>query len=239
MDNKFWNMFDSLVVFDVETTGLNPKVDHITELSAVCVRQEDSGVVEQFTGYVKLPEGVHLDPKVSELTGITEEKLAAEGSDIVVVLERFFDFFKGSTLVVAHNAAFDLSFVRETCLRQGREDLLEIIDGADYLDTLTVAKDRVVPPHKLGNLMELFGVTVTGNLHDAAVDVLGCLGVLYKLAEQKDDIMKYVDVFGYFPWASHPQLNGVTFIPQGKTGNDIPLYELVGIDGTEVSGTDA
>ena len=116
-------------VFDTETTGLDPGVEYLTEIGAVIVR--DGEVVEEFDTFVK--PGKPITPKITELTGITNEMVANAPGE-AEALEAFLKFVDGRILV-AHNAhSFDIRFLRAAAKRSGIEF------EPTYIDTLTMAQ---------------------------------------------------------------------------------------------------
>ena len=116
-------------VFDTETTGLDPGVEYLTEIGAVIVRNGE--VVEEFDTFVK--PGKSITPKITELTGITNE-MVADAPGEKEALEAFLQFADGRILV-AHNAhAFDIRFLKAAAKRSG------ISFEPTYIDTLTMAQ---------------------------------------------------------------------------------------------------
>ena len=116
-------------VFDTETTGLDPGVEYLTEIGAVIVRNGE--VVEEFDTFVK--PGKSITPKITELTGITNE-MVADAPGEKEALEAFLRFADGRILV-AHNAhAFDIRFLKAAAKRSG------ISFEPTYIDTLTMAQ---------------------------------------------------------------------------------------------------
>ena len=116
-------------VFDTETTGLDPGVEYLTEIGAVIVRNGE--VVEEFDTFVK--PGKTITPKITELTGITNE-MVADAPGEKEALEAFLRFADGRILV-AHNAhAFDIRFLKAAAKRSG------ISFEPTYIDTLTMAQ---------------------------------------------------------------------------------------------------
>ena len=116
-------------VFDTETTGLDPGVEYLTEIGAVIVRNGE--VVEEFDTFVK--PGKPIPPKITELTGITNE-MVADAPGEKEALEAFLRFADGRILV-AHNAhAFDIRFLKAAAKRSG------ISFEPTYIDTLTMAQ---------------------------------------------------------------------------------------------------
>ena len=92
-------------VFDTETTGLDPGVEYMTEIGAVIVKNGE--VVEEFDTFVK--PGKPITPKITELTGITNE-MVADAPGEKEALEAFLKF-AGDRILVGHNVhAFDMRF---------------------------------------------------------------------------------------------------------------------------------
>lgn len=102
-----------LVVFDFETTGLDPNHDQIIEIGAI--KYIDMKPVDQLSTLIKTD--IPITEVIEKLTGINAEMLRGQPS-IKEVLPRFLNFIEGS-LLVAHNASFDMSFLRSECQRQG------------------------------------------------------------------------------------------------------------------------
>ena len=116
-------------VFDTETTGLDPNVEYLTEIGGVIVKNGE--VVEEFDTFVK--PGKSITPKITELTGITNEMVADAPSE-AEALQAFLDF-AGGRILVAHNAhSFDIRFLRIAAKRSG------ISFEPTYIDTLTMAQ---------------------------------------------------------------------------------------------------
>lgn len=149
--------YEAAVFFDTETTGLDAKSCRIIELAAIRIEKATDGSLietDRADMFIKLPEGERIPDKIVELTGITDERLAAEGipeGNTAAAFAKMI-YSTGGTLLVEHNAQFDLLFVREML---GRLTNFSIngagISRCDYLDSLTVYKDRRAYPHKLAN----------------------------------------------------------------------------------------
>jgi DNA polymerase-3 subunit epsilon len=164
------------VVVDLETTGWSPDVAAITEIGAVRVR---GGLIARGTTrhgeFASLVNpGVPVPPPIAELTGISDVMLAAAPA-LAVVLPRLLDFAAGGVLV-AHNAPFDVGFLRAACRTCGLA-----WPGFTVLDTVTLAR-RVMDPDeipdcKLGTLAGFFG-TRTPPCHRALADARATADVL-------------------------------------------------------------
>ncbi len=119
---------EPIVAFDIETTGLDRKRDVITEIGAVVL--ENGEVTERFQTFVdpKRP----LSREIINLTGITDEMLVGAPSQEEAI-RAFLDFVAGRPLA-AHNAEFDIGFMKEGCHQYG------IPFTPTYLDTLAMAQ---------------------------------------------------------------------------------------------------
>lgn len=148
--------YAAVVFFDTETTGLEADDCQIIELAAMRIEQTEHGTLKMASSadlFVKLPDGQKIPEKIVELTGITDELLESEGITEAAAAATFTDMIrddKGPVLLVAHNAQFDLLFIKAMLWRHAG-DGGEMFKAADYLDSLTVYKDRRAYPHKLAN----------------------------------------------------------------------------------------
>ena len=120
---------DEYVAFDIETTGLRVKHEAITEIGAVVIR--DGEITDHFQTFVD-PER-HLTPEIIALTGITDQMLQGAPKEDQA-LRDFLDF-AGNRPLVAHNAEFDIGFIRAGCRRAGLEF------DPTYVDTLILAQN--------------------------------------------------------------------------------------------------
>ena len=165
------------VAFDLETTGLSATNDVITEIGAVKMRNGE--VMDTFQTFVDPKR--KLDPKIVELTGITDAMLAG-APDISEVLPKFLEFC-GDCPLVAHNADFDVGFVTAAA------SILKIPFAPTYIDTLVLAQNLMpqLNKHKLNIVADALGLPEF-NHHRASDDAKTC-GYLYHrfakmLAEQ-------------------------------------------------------
>ena len=145
---ELWNRFDRMLVFDTETTGIDFARDRIIEIGAVALEGgAEAGGLDLF---LRLPEGRRLDPFIVNLTGITDERLAAEGVGDDEAARAFTELLEGAErpLIVAYNAQFDLNFLYGLLQPQG---LAGVLKKPRFLDALTVYRDRRDYPHKLEN----------------------------------------------------------------------------------------
>jgi DNA polymerase-3 subunit epsilon len=169
----------TFVVVDLETTGGSPQACEITEIGAVKVRAGE--ILGEFQTLVD--PGVPIPPFISVLTGITDATVAGAprlGSALPAFLE-----FAGSTattVLVAHNAPFDMSFLKAACAITGHE-----WPGHQVLDTARLARQVVTrdeaPNCKLSSLARLFRAATTPD-HRALSDARATVDVLHGLLER-------------------------------------------------------
>ena len=214
--------YDAVVIFDTETSGLDAEKNQIIELAAIRVEAAESGlprIADSMDDFIKLPEGELLDPKIVELTHITDAMLQEEGKTEADVATRFHQLITrtpggGKILLAAHNAQFDLLFVRQ--LLRGHRLGVELA----FLDTLTVYKDRAPYPHKLEAAITHYKLeNKVKNSHRAIDDTCALLEVLKAMDAEREDLHTYVNVFGYNPkyGISGEKIAGITYHAQDFT----------------------
>ena len=206
--------YKALVIFDTETSGLDPEDNQIIELAALRVERTTAGALRiagKMDTFIKLPEGETLPENIVSLTGITDERLQTEGVQPAKAASQIAKLMQnGPTLMIAHNAQFDACFLREL-LRGFKPGHL------DWLDSLTVYKDRRAYPHKLANAIIAYELEdKVQNSHRAIDDVLALFEVLKAMDEERDDLANYVNLFGYNPkyGVSGRRIVGVRYEPQ-------------------------
>jgi DNA polymerase-3 subunit epsilon len=163
----------TFVVVDLETTGGSAASDAITEIGAVKVC--GGQVVGEFATLVD--PGGPISPFITVLTGITDQMVAA-APPIASVLPSFLEFAAGSVLV-AHNAPFDIGFLRAACQSRGQAwPHFAVVDTA-LLARRVLTRDEV-PNCKLGTLAGFFRAGTTPN-HRALADARATVDVLHGL----------------------------------------------------------
>ncbi len=223
--NALFSRYDSLVILDTETTGIDHKNDEIIELAAqrlVC-REGVPVTVEEMDDLIRLSPGRTLPPEITHLTGITPEMLAAQGVAKEEAARKLCAMLgHGKTLVVAYNAQFDLCFLFYFLHRLGLSPQLK---GIEMLDALSVYKDRRDYPHKLANAIEAYGLSGE-NTHRAIDDTAATAELLLAMEAEKPDLERYINLFGYNPkfGVSGPRIGSVRYVPQPYK-RTVPLYE--------------
>lgn len=184
-----------MIFFDTETTGLNFKEDGIIELALLVV--EDGKIVNKYDRFIK--QDKKLSKEIVELTGISDELLEQQGIHESFVAVELYDLLKKDTLMIAHNCQFDLNFIFELLCRYYDSDkILDLFKSMSWLDTLTVFKDRKGYPHRLENMVAHYNLSDV-NFHRAIDDTIALSGCVKALNRERNDVMKYVNVFGFNP----------------------------------------
>ena len=161
---------DEVIVFDTETTGLSANKNHIIQISAQKFKIENGEFVEiaRLNRYIN--PGYSLPPKITEVTGITDDMLIKEEYEEDVFPE-IYEFFNDAQCVAGYNVAFDVRFITAMYERQGKT-----FDPDFIVDVLESARDLVskkeVENHKLGTIAALYGVDDDLTFHNSMDDVI-------------------------------------------------------------------
>lgn len=218
--------YHRLVLFDTETTGLVFNRDEIIEFAAVVLEQKDGApvVTETYDQFITLSPGGFIPANIEQLTGITNQIVREQGIPKTRLCCDIARMVAGNTLLLAYNAHFDLSFLFYLLLRDGDPAILK---GKDKLDLLTVYKDRRSYPHKLCNAIDAYGLSdKVQNSHRAVDDVLATVEVMKAMEAERNDLLNYVNLFGYNPkyGISGKPISSVVYKPQ-KLDPGPPLYQ--------------
>ncbi len=225
--------YDRLVLFDTETTGLDFKRDEIIEFSAVVIDITGgcAQVTREYDNLISLTPGNTVPAMITQLTGISTQDILERGIPKEQVCRDIAEMLSGNTLLLAYNAHFDLSFLFYLLLRNGEPMILK---GKDKLDLLTVYKDRRPYPHKLCNAIDAYNLSgKVVNSHRAIDDVLATVAVMEAMAAEKDDLLNYVNIFGYNPkyGIDGKPIGSVTYKPQAYHNANqqfiVPLYSTL------------
>lgn len=221
------NDFDSIIIFDLETSGLDSIRNSIIELAAIKVELANNhvNISKTLNEMILLPAGEKLSPKIEELTGITNEELNLKGRSSVTVCEDFVDFVgPDKPLMISYNAQFDMSFLLAFLRKNQHED---VYDRAHTIDALTVYRDRRSYPHKLCNAIEAYNLGASvHNSHRAIDDTYSLLEVIIAMQRENSDLNRYIDLFGYLPkfGINGPSLPGIQYKAQ-PYNSSCKLYE--------------
>ena len=224
--NDLFSRYDRLVLLDTETTGLLYSRDEIIEFAAVVLEQQNGKAViaRQYDELITLSPGGFVPPKIEALTGISTADIRERGLPKTRICCDIAQMLQGNTLLMAYNAHFDLSFLFYLLLRHGDPAILK---GKDKLDLLTVYKDRRSYPHKLCNAIDAYGLSGSVvNSHRAIDDVIATVAITQAMDDEKSDLLRYVNLFGYNPkfGLEGKPIGSVTYKPQPYNSTS-PLYE--------------
>lgn len=220
-DNRNFN--DEIIIFDVETTGLNFNEDRLTEIGAV--KLKNMQIVDQFDIFVN-PE-MDIPQNITELTGITND-MVKDAPKTKQALEQFFQFCGENPVLVAHNAHFDTTMINNSCKRVGLH--MDYI----YIDTLVLAQSVVteISRYKLNYLAKYFKLGKFN--HHRACDDAYMLAKVYmeliKLATQHDNIKTLGDLASLekdMPIKKRPTYHQIILV-KNNTGLK-NLYRLVSL----------
>ena len=140
---------DEMVVFDIETTGLSPITCKIIEIGAVKIRNGE--IIDTFNIFVN-PK-VPISDEITALTSI-DDSMVSDAPEISEALPTFFEFIGQSGLLIAHNASFDVSFIRQAAIELG------IPYDFRYLDTVALSRflNSDIKNHKLDTVAKYYGL---------------------------------------------------------------------------------
>jgi DNA polymerase III subunit epsilon len=198
----------TFVVVDLETTGGSPADAAITEIGAVKVRAGE--VLGEFQTLVN--PGTPIPPFIAVLTGITDT-MVAQSPTMATVLPAFLEFARGSVLV-AHNAGFDISFLRASAAAHGQPwPPFRVLDTV-HLARQVVTRDEA-RNHKLATLAHVFHSPVTPD-HRALTDAQATVHVLHGLLERLGSLgVTSVEELASFTSRVTPQQRRKRYLAEG------------------------
>ncbi|MDO4474052.1 MAG: PolC-type DNA polymerase III [Eubacteriales bacterium] len=167
VNEKGQSLDESFVVFDLETTGFSPISDKIIEIGAVKV--EHGEIVDRFSTFVN--PHIPIPFKITQLTGISDQ-MVMNAPDIEQILPEFLTFI-GDSVLVAHNAGFDVGFIEQNMRYQ---DMIP-----DFTSVDTVAMARILLPtlskFKLNIVAKALNISLEN--HHRAVDDAGATAEIF------------------------------------------------------------
>ena len=211
-----------VLLWDYETSGLNPYLDKILEFGYVLL--ENGVEIEQ--GDILINWEIEIPEIITTLTGIKKAEIDENGvspQEFYVIMS---DLFKRANLGIAHNILFDLSFAHHFLLGMGDENGIEGYD-LNYLDSLTLIADHIamgkkprkprknsknyeekmdkweedvklIQTHKVTSVANFYGVELK-NAHRALTDIIAVFEILkaFKKNNPKIDLSFYINKIGY------------------------------------------
>ena len=166
-DSRGQSLDDKYVVFDIETTGFSPEKNKIIEIGAVKV--EGGEIVDRYSTFIN-PQ-VPIPFRIEELTSIRDDMVVSSPT-VDVILPEFMEFCK-DCIMVAHNADFDMSFIKHNCEELGLDCNPTIVDTVSLARFLLPALNRF----KLDTVAKALGVSL--DHHHRAVDDAACTAMIF------------------------------------------------------------
>lgn len=174
--NKHHLLEDTFIVFDVETTGLSPRNDQLIEIGAVKISK--GKIIDRFNELIN--PHIAISDKITSITHITNE-MVNDSPNAEIVVKKFLKFVSDFP-VIAHNAQFDISFIKVACFKYRLGPFKN-----DVIDTMILA--RILHPEWPNHKLE----TITNNLnvkfdhdkhHRALYDAEHTALAFYKMVEE-------------------------------------------------------
>jgi len=221
VNDKGQTLDETYVVFDIETTGFSPVTNRIIEIGAVKV--ENGQITDRFSTFVN-PE-VPIPFEIEKLTSINDS-MVIDAETIENVLPQFLEFV-GDAVLVAHNANFDVSFLKENAKRQN------IAVDFTYVDTVIIARTLLTGQAKY--TLDAVAKTLKISLenHHRAVDDAECTAEIFlKFIEmlRKDEVntLSELNEMGKASVEAVRKLHSyhIILLAKNQTGR-INLYRLV------------
>lgn len=178
----FGNTHDSLVFLDFETTGLDAGLEHIIEIGAIKIDEE--GYEHTFLSFVKPPKP--LDPKISSITGITNQMLETAPT-IEDILPSFLEFV-GSAILIAHNAEFDITWLLVNAKRLNLQ-----LQSTQVICTVQWAKQSGEAQASLGSLTKKYKI-MHQHMHRALADAAATKELFFVFDQQKKSARPLVSI---------------------------------------------
>lgn len=166
------------VIFDTETTGLSPQLgDRIVEIAAVRVI---NGEVDEKSFQSLINPHRLISPEAARVNGIRQDMID-QAPDASIVIPDFLNFV-GSDILVAHNAEFDMNFLKHEMGLLGMDSLRL----PNYMCTLEMARQNFpeLHRHNLDVLINHFGISIE-NRHRALDDVLATVQVFLQMHQEE------------------------------------------------------
>lgn len=220
-NDKGQSLGDAFVVFDIETTGFSPVTNRIIEIGAVKV--ENGQIMDRFSTFVN-PE-VPIPFEIEKLTSINDS-MVMDAETIETVLPKFLKFV-GDAVLVAHNANFDVSFIKENAKRQ------QIAVNFTYVDTVGIARMLLTGQAKY--TLDAVAKTLKISLenHHRAVDDAECTAEIFlkfieMLAKEEIYTLEAMNDMGKSSVEAIRKLHSfhIIILAKNQTGR-INLYRLV------------
>lgn len=213
-------------IFDLETTGLSSRFDHIIEFGGVLVKNRE--VIQTLQLFIKPP--VELSAFTTNLTSITEADLRFAKS-FEESCDEILDFI-GDSVLVAHNASFDVNFLNDALVRANRKPLDNpVIDTLDL--SYSMHADRKA--HRLGNIARIYNIKYDEEVaHRADYDAKVLCDVYLNMLNELKNVKTLNDLANYYTEACFSKVRPKHIIVFAKNKEGLKsLFELITLSHTK------
>ena len=194
--------------FDTETTGLSAEKNDIIEFSAIRYHYDGESFKELDSLDIYINPGYTIPEEITQITGITNEKIATDGVSQAEAAERIVAYFGTNPFCMGYNSvSFDQKFVNAFFLKTGHPGF----NPQAHLDVLKMARCKMPKPHKLGDMVQAAGLPDKFNLHTSIDDAKATFGV-FEFLLTKFDLSTPVAAFEIktiAPWKRSELLNRI------------------------------
>lgn len=156
----------NIVIWDVETTGLSPKEDFIIQLSCMKVNPETKEILGEKSWYIKPAHKYSIDPRATEVHGLTKEFIEENGKTIKEIADEFLSFIDGCDFMTYNGNNFDIKFLYKDFEMFGYDLKLE---DRKFFDAY--AMECTYNPRNLGTVYKKYTGNELEGAHDAMNDV--------------------------------------------------------------------
>ena len=175
---------DEFICFDLETTGLNAKLDRIIEIGAYRIKNNE--ILDEFSMFVD-PQ-TEISPRITEITGITQNMVQGAPKEDEAV-RKFVEFCGENPVLVAHNANFDVSFIKAALER------MSLSFDFTYIDTVPLSRALImsIKNHKLDTIAKFLKIPEF-NHHRASDDAKALAYIFIALLKMASNVGNISDI---------------------------------------------
>lgn len=173
-----------LIVFDTETTGLDPAHDRVIQISAIKYKVSGEKLEEVARLNKFINPGFQISEQIEKLTGITNRKLLGSESEMVIFFKYIYKFFGERPRVAAYNSSFDIAFLERMYERYAKK-----FTPKEDIDVLALARDLIPKDYifnfKLETVARYLRCNEEGRYHNSMVDTEATSRVYQKLMQMR------------------------------------------------------
>ncbi len=214
------------LVFDLETTGLDYKVDEIIEIGYILLEKKDNDIIKLEEENILIKQNFPIPSKIVELTNITDEILDKKGISKKDAYDKIYKIFSDDLILIAYNLQFDIKFLDRFIKSFNNSFILK----NPILDVMAIYKDFYPYPHKLKDAITRLDVSGI-NSHRALDDANATYNLLCSLNKRLNDefninfsISKYINILGQnpkYPVSNLEKIPYVKYVNQKGAGQEI------------------